>query len=74
MIDTYKISKAYPGNHSAKYNEIEILSDNLLYAEIGDSHSGCQCMNIDNQEEIHKKCRQISQLIKEVDALNKPNK
>lgn len=69
-IENYQIRKAYPGNHSDKYGEIEILSDNLIYTELQNTHSGLQCRNMGNEKMIHKKCRQVSKLIKEIDQLN----
>lgn len=69
-INTYVIKKAYPRNHSDKYNEIEIKGKNLFYAELQHTHSGCQTNNSENNDLIHEKCRQISKLIKEIDELN----
>jgi hypothetical protein len=68
---TYKIKKGYPGKHSEHYGEIEIESEGLLYVELQDTHSGCQSNNLENNELIHEKCREISKLIKEIDKLNK---
>ena len=71
-MDIYTIKQGYPD--VIQDEEIEISSPNLVYSEIGDIYSGCQCSNIDNQPLIHEKCRQISGLIKEIDALNKSQK
>lgn len=67
MRGVYTIRKAY---HWAKSNEVEISSDGLIYAELGGTHHGVQCMNLKNEDEILKKCKQIADLIREVDKLN----
>ncbi len=69
-IEKYIIERAYPGNHSDKYGEIEITSDNLIYTELQNTHSGMQCRNMKNEKLIHDKCRKVSKLIKEIDQLN----
>ena len=66
-MDTYTIKKAYP---TLKDTEIEITSKNLIYAEMGVTHSGCQSNNLKNNDEIHKKCVQITNLIREIEQLN----
>lgn len=66
-MNTYTIKKAY---HWTNDSEIEIKSENLLYTELGNTHSGCQCKNMDNHEIIHEKCRQIADLIREIEKLN----
>jgi len=70
-IENYQIRKAYPGSHSDKYGELEIVSENLVYTELQNTHSGLQCNNMNNEKLIHDKCRQVSKLIKEIDQLNK---
>jgi hypothetical protein len=70
LQDDYKITKAYPGNHTRQYGEIEITSEGLIYTELQDTHSGCQSRNLDNNTLILKKCKEISKLIKEIDSLN----
>ncbi|NQZ76813.1 MAG: hypothetical protein HRT61_12050 [Ekhidna sp.] len=67
MRGIYTIRKAY---HWTESNEVEISSDGLIYAELGDTHYGVQCMNQENEDEILKKCKQIADLIREVDKLN----
>jgi len=67
MKDTYTIKKAYPW---ADTNEIEIISKNLLYAELCNTHSGCQSNNMQNNDKIHKLCVKVSELIQEIDKLN----
>ena len=67
MIKTYTIKCGYP--YTSK-NEVEISSEDLLYAEINTTHSGVQCNNNKNSEIIRKKCGQISDLIREIDKLN----
>ena len=67
-MDNYTIQQAYPWQTKDVY-ELEIKSDNLIYSELFDTHSGCQAMK--NQKEIHKRCVQIANLIREIDKLNK---
>lgn len=67
-MDTYTIKKAYPFSAT---DEIEISSENLLYVELGTTHSGCQCINVGNQEEINQLCTQIADLIRKIETLNK---
>jgi hypothetical protein len=69
MNSIYKIESSYPKTIN-RLGEITISSDNIYYSEIENS-SGCQVLNQDNQELIHKKMIEISKLIKEVDKLNK---
>ena len=64
-MDTYVISRAYPWGDNM---EIEIMSDRIRYVELGDNHTGCQCN--ENENEIHRKCRQIAELIREIEVLN----
>lgn len=66
-MDTYTIKKAYPWSKN-KHVEIEIKSENLLYTEIHDTHSGCQT-NSENTDKIHEKCKQIADLIREIENL-----
>lgn len=68
-MDTYTIKKAYHWIEGSK--EIEINSENLLYTELSTTHSGCQCMKIENSEKIREKCTQIADLIREIEILNK---
>ena len=65
-MDTYVITKAYP----LDTKEIAIKSTNLLYAEMTPIGSGCQSSNLANNDKIHKKCRQIADLIREIEILN----
>lgn len=67
-MDTYTIKKAY---HWTSTTEIEITSENLIYTELCDTHSGCQNSSTKNSDEIHKKCVQVADLIREIDKLNK---
>ena len=66
-MDTYIIKKAY---HWTKDRDIEIKSENLIFAEAGNTHSGCQSANISNNDEIHKRCAKIAELIREIEDLN----
>jgi predicted nucleic acid-binding protein len=68
-MQTYKIQKAYHWIEDTK--EIEITSENLIYTELGTTHSGCQCNNLENAEIIRMKCTQIANLIREIEILNK---
>jgi len=68
-MDNYKIQKAHHWVYGTK--EIEITSENLIYIELGTTHSGCQCNNLKNAEIIRKKCGQIADLIREIENLNK---
>jgi len=68
-MDKYTIQKEYPWQKIDF--EIEIKSENLLYSELGTTHSGCQCNNMENHELIHDKCRKIADLIREIEILNK---
>ena len=66
-MDTYRIKKAY---HWTNDIEIEIRSENLYFSELCNG-SGCQVNSRNNQELIHQKCRQIADLIREIETLNK---
>jgi len=66
-MDKYTIRYPYK---DSKYNEIEITSDNLLYAEICNG-SGCQVVNLNNEALIHNKCKEIANLIRDIEILNK---
>ena len=66
-MEKYIIEENFP---SLKGDEISIISDRLIYSELCNG-SCCQSTNLDNNDLIHKKCRQISELIKEIDLLNK---
>lgn len=68
-MDKYKIEQAYPWQKENVF-ELEIMSENLVYTELCDSHSGCQVVNVSNQQLIHEKCRQVADLIREIDQLN----
>lgn len=68
-MDKYKIEQAYPWQKENVF-ELEIMSENLIYTELGDSYSGCQAVNMSNQQLIHEKCRQVADLIREIDQLN----
>jgi len=67
-MEEYRIKKAYP--FDIKGNEIEIISKNLIYCEL-ENLSGVQCINLENQDIIRKKCNQIADLIREIEKLNK---
>ena len=69
-IDTYTIKSAYPEPYNT-FNEINILSDNLIYSEVGSVHAGCQCNNMDNNDKVFEICQKISKLVKELDTLTK---
>ena len=65
----YEITFPFRGMNGYN-NEISIKSYNLIYSEIGSNHSGVQVTNLKNEEEIHKKCRHVADLIREIDKLN----
>lgn len=66
----YIIQNAYTkSRHLNDNGEIEIRSDGLIYSELNNL-SGLQCLNMGNEELIHKKCIEISKLIKEIHKLN----
>ena len=67
-MDTYTIKKAFPWSKS-KYLEIEISSENLLYTELQNTHSGCQT-NSENTDKIHLRCKEIANLIREIEELS----
>jgi len=67
-MDHYTIKKAYPFEEGL---ELEISGDGLTYTEIYNSVSGVQVMNEENEQLIHDKCRQVADLIREIDQLNK---
>ena len=72
MIDTYTIKCPYS---ITTKNEIEIVSDNIMYSEIRLNDKGVfigvQCSNQKNDELIKAKCIQVANLIREIDKLNK---
>jgi len=70
MIDTYIIRQAYP-YQTENVIELEITSENLIYTELGNSHSGVQVINMTNENLIHKKLRAVADLIRDIDKLNK---
>lgn len=67
-MDIYTIKKAM---HFSDLDEIEIKSENLIYAEIGLNHSGCQSNSLKNNDKIQNKCAQIANLIRDIEKLNK---
>jgi hypothetical protein len=71
IMDTYTIKHPYWGKLLKNgFMEIEIQSENLLYSEIHMSHAGLQCKVVDETDAIKHKCRQIADLIREIDKLN----
>ena len=72
MIDTYTIKCPYS---ITTKNEIEIVSDNIMYSEIRLNDErffiGVQCSNQENDKLIKSKCIQVANLIREIDKLNK---
>lgn len=69
QIEKYTIKHPFLGG-----SELEIVSKSLYYGEIGETHTDLQCTNLHNFDLIHKKCREVSALIKEIDKLNRPFK
>ena len=70
MMDTYIIKQAYPWQ-TENVLELEITSQNLIYTELGNTHSGVQVINMRNETLIHKKLRAVADLIRDIDKLNK---
>jgi len=71
-MDNYKIKHPYLGKElQSGFIEVEIKSENLIYSEIGFEYIGVQCINQENHELIQKKCREVANLIREIDKLNK---
>lgn len=72
MIDTYTIKCPYS---ITTKNEVEIVSDNIMYSEVGlndkQVYIGFQCNNKENAELIKAKCIQVADLMREIDELNK---
>jgi hypothetical protein len=69
-MDTYIIKQAYPWQ-TENVVELEITSQNLIYTELGNTHSGVQVINMTNEKIIHKKLRAVADLIRHIDKLNK---
>jgi hypothetical protein len=67
-MDNYTIKKAYPWISDCF--EIEISSENLLYTELGTTHSGCQSNSLENNNKIHECCKKVADLIREIEKLN----
>ena len=72
VIDTYTIKCPYS---ITTKNEVEIVSDNIMYSEVGLNDErvfiGVQCNNKENAELIKAKCIEVADLIREIDELNK---
>ena len=66
--------------HKIKYNirvwknkSIDIESDDLIYATLGDKYHGLQCNHIggtEKHEQIMERCSKIVDLFKEIEELN----
>jgi hypothetical protein len=70
-MDRYIITHPYLGEKLKDgFLEVEISSDNLSYSELQMTHYGVQCMVSDEDNVIRDKCRQIADLIREIDKLN----
>jgi len=67
MMDEYNIRQ------HRFLDDIEINSENLFYAQGSSDFSCVQCNVTDEKvtDEIHDKCRQVADLIREIDKLNK---
>lgn len=70
-MEKYTIKHPYEGINST-YKEVEIRSDNLYYGELNLS-SGGMVRNTKNEDLIHEKCKEVAQLIREIDKLNEEN-
>ena len=70
-MEKYIIRHPYLGKKlKGGFLEFEIVSDNLIYSEIGTTHNGLQCQSINNYHEVQEKCKQVADLIREIDILN----
>lgn len=70
-MDEYIIKQAYPWQTENIF-ELEITGENLIYTELGNTHSGVQVLNQTNEKMIHQKLRQVADLMREIDQLNTP--
>jgi hypothetical protein len=70
-METYKIKHPYLGEKLVGgFLELEIESEGLIYTELQTTHFGVQCNNLKNEALIRLKCRQVADLIREIDNLN----
>lgn len=70
-MEKYIIRHPYLGKKlKGGFLEVEIVSSNLVYSEIGTTHNGLQCQSVNNYNEIQEKCKQVADLIREIDILN----
>jgi len=49
--------------------EVEIISNNITYSEIGSTHYGLQVNDHKNYDKIKKLCMEISEKVKELNYL-----
>jgi hypothetical protein len=71
-MDNYTIGHPYLGREGVNgFLEIQIESDNLIYAEIGNKAYGMQCSQMDADNVIVEKCRKVANLMREIDKLNR---
>jgi hypothetical protein len=69
-MNTYKIRYPYLGDPvDGGFVELQIESKGLIYAEIASSY-GVQCMSKKHHNTIALKCREVANLIREIDKLN----
>ena len=70
-MDKYVIKHPYLGKEDSNgFLEVEITSENIIYSEIQSTHFGLQCVNKKNHNEILVRCKEVVNLIREIDKLN----
>lgn len=71
-MEVYIIQHPYLGKKSDRgFLELEITSARLTYSEINETHNGVQCATQKNNDIIRHKCRQVADLVREIDELNR---
>ncbi len=70
MIEKYTIEPAYPKINGKEQPEVTIQGKGLFYSQLANL-DGLQCMSTTNYKKIGDKCKQVVDLIKEINELNK---
>lgn len=68
----YTIKPPYPWQKLEDAYQLDILSDELEYSELEQGIHHIQVKNLENKDLILEKCQQITNLIREINALNQP--
>jgi hypothetical protein len=72
-METYTIKHPFLGKKDRNgFLELEIESKNIIYSELGSIYRALQCEYQKNHNEILVRCKEIADLIREIDELNKP--